>query len=222
MRSATLRVLVLDFDGVILESNAIKTEAFRDVFARFPEHIETMMAFHRANVSASRFVKFDHLLRECLGRPGDTGLRDELAATFSRRTLERLATCPLVPGAAEFLKEFSATAPLYLASVTPAEDLEATLARRDLRHWFCDVYACPPWTKPDAVRDVLQRERCPQSAAALIGDSPGDRQAAEEVGVEFIARDGGIPFDPPEATVYPDLAAVATALRRRMLEGVRR
>jgi beta-phosphoglucomutase-like phosphatase (HAD superfamily) len=40
--------VILDFDGVVLESNAVKTEAFRDVFARFPEHAEAMMDFHRA------------------------------------------------------------------------------------------------------------------------------------------------------------------------------
>ena len=216
MAGGALRLLVLDFDGVVIESNAAKTDALRAVFARFPEHLDAMMAYHHANMSASRFVKFDYLVRERLGRPEDTGLRDELAAEFSSQTLERLYACPLVPGAAEFLAEFAHRVPLYLASVTPAADLAAILARRDLRRWFRDVYGCPPWTKPDAVRDALRRERCPATDAALIGDSPGDLHAAEETGIAFIARDSGIPFEQPIEHRYPDLTAVAAALRHRI------
>jgi len=213
-----LRVLVLDFDGVVLESNAVKTDAFCDVFARFPEHCEQMMAYHRAHVSVSRFAKFDHLLQR-LGRSGDAALRAELAAEFSRRTLERMATVSFVPGAEAFLREIAPCLPVYLASVTPAEDLDVILDQRGLRGWFRGVYGCPPWTKPDAVRDVLRREACSPQDAVLLGDSAGDQRAAAETGVEFIARDSGLPFDAPAPSVcFSDLNAVAAHLRDRLPE----
>lgn len=211
-----MKVIILDFDGVILESNAVKTQAFADVFARFPEHAEAMMAYHHANVSVSRFAKFDHLIRERLGRPEDTALRDELATEFSRRTQERIAAVPFVAGAPEFLRTFSARVSLYLASVTPAEDLGQTLERRDLRRFFRGVYGCPPWTKPGAVRDALAREHCAPADAVLVGDSNGDRRAAEETGIEFIARDSGLPFDPPAPTTFADMHAVGAALLSRI------
>lgn len=216
MRAGPLRVLVLDFDGVILESNDVKTEAFRDVFARFPEHCKAMMAYHLANLSEPRFVKFDYLL-ERLGHPGEAVLRAELAADFSRRVLERLASVPFVVGAEAFLREVTPRLPVYLASVTPAEDLDAILERRGLRAWFRDVYGCPPWTKPSAVRDVLRREACAPHDALLLGDSAGDQRTATETGVEFVARHSGLPFDDPAPrTLFPDLAAVATYLRDRL------
>jgi phosphoglycolate phosphatase-like HAD superfamily hydrolase len=211
-----VRVVILDFDGVVLESNAVKTAAFADVFARFPKHAEAMMAYHHANVSASRFVKFDYLLTERLHRPHDTALRDELAADFSRRAQERLATVPFVAGAEAFLTEFSSRVPLYLASVTPADDLTETLERRALRHFFRGVYGCPPWTKPGAIRDILTLETCPSTAAVLVGDSNGDRRAADETGVEFVARDSGLTFDPPVPVTFRDLDAVAQYLRPRI------
>lgn len=216
MTAGRLRVLVVDFDGVILESNDVKTEAFRDVFERFPEHREAMMAFHFANLSVSRFAKFDALL-ERLGRRDDAVLRAELAADYSRRVLERMASVPLVAGAEAFLREITPRLPVYLASVTPADNLDAILARRGLRAWFRDVYGCPPWTKPGAVRDVLRREACVAHDALLLGDSAADQRAAAEAGVEFIARDSGLPFDDPAPPlVFPDLVAVATHLRDRL------
>lgn len=211
-----LRVLVLDFDGVVIESNAVKTEAFRDVFARFPEHCEAMMAYHKSHVSVTRFAKFDQLL-ERLGRPGDMTLRAEIAADFSRRTLERMMTVPFVPGAEAFLLEMTARLPVYLASVTPAEDLEVILDQRGLHGCFRDTYGCPPWTKPGALRDVLRREKCFPHDALLLGDSAGDQHAAAESGLEFLARDSGLPFDdPPPGAIFRDLYAAADYLRSRL------
>lgn len=211
---SNVRVVILDFDGVVLESNAVKTEAFSAVFARFPEHAEAMMAFHNANISASRFMKFEHLVSERLGRPDDAALRHQLAEDFSRSAQEGIARVPFVPGAESFLAEFSVRVPLYLASVTPAADLEAILERRDLTRFFRGVYGCPPWDKAGAVRDILDRESCSASEAVLVGDSMGDVRAAEETGIGFIARDSGIPFDHPPDLVFDDMHGVADFLRQ--------
>lgn len=210
-----LQAIVLDFDGVVLESNGVKTEAFRDVFSRFPEHVEAVMAYHHSNAWKSRYDKIDFLLRE-LGRPDDRALREELAKDFSRRTLDRLATVPFVPGAREFLAEFSVRIPLFVASVTPQEDLESTIRRRGLSSFFRCVYGCPPWTKSTAVQDVLRREGYEPSRVVLIGDAPGDHRAAAEVGVEFVGRRSEIPFDAPEPPLYDDLVAIGNTLRPRV------
>jgi phosphoglycolate phosphatase-like HAD superfamily hydrolase len=208
-----VRLLVLDFDGVVIESNDAKTEAFSQVFARFPEHHDAMMAYHHANVSASRFQKFDHLLSERLQRAGDTTLRDDLAADFSRRTLDRLEQVPFVRGAREFLAEMSPRVPLYLASVTPQTDLDDLLRRRGIAAYFRYAYGCPPWNKAEAVRDAMRRENVPAAQTVLVGDSAGDRVAAASAGVRFVARDSGLPFDPPADPIFPDLAAIADFLR---------
>jgi phosphoglycolate phosphatase-like HAD superfamily hydrolase len=214
--AAPLRALVLDFDGVILESNEVKTEVFREIFARFPEHAEAMMEFHRANAWKSRYVKFDHLVQERLGLPADDPLRDRLAADFSRLTHERLLTTPFVGGAEAFLAEFAPRVPLYVASVTPQEDIDRTVDERGLRPFLRDVYGCPPWTKAGAIRDVLAREGLPGDQVALIGDASGDRAAAAEAGVEFIWRESAIRFDDPPAVGHSDMIGVAGYVRGRL------
>jgi phosphoglycolate phosphatase-like HAD superfamily hydrolase len=199
-----LRVLILDFDGVVIESNDVKTEAFKQVFARFPEHIDEMMAFHHANVSVTRFAKFDYLL-SLLGRPDDSVLREDIALDFSRRVQEMMMTVSLVPGAEVFLKKLRSRMPLYLASVTPDSELETILERRGLASWFKGVYGCPPWTKPGAVRDALAREGAAPGDALLIGDSAGDQRAAQMTGVGFLARNSGLKFDEPSPLIFADL-----------------
>jgi phosphoglycolate phosphatase len=213
---APLRALILDFDGVILESNELKTAAFREVFGRFPEHAGTMMAWHSTHISQSRYAKFEHLVFERLGRPGDRALVEQLAADFSQGLEARMLACPEVPGARAFLEACAGRVPLDLASVTPEPELLLILERRDLRRYFQSVFGCPPWTKPQAVASVVAA-RGGASGLALIGDSPGDRTAAECAGVEFIARDSGIAFPAPVPVAYPDMHAIASAVLPRLV-----
>jgi phosphoglycolate phosphatase-like HAD superfamily hydrolase len=208
-----LRVLILDFDGVILESNDVKTEAFERVFSQFPEHTEAMMAFHRDNVSITRFKKFDHLLK-LMDRPDDQELRAHLAATFSRLVFERMRGVPLVPGAASFLQTVTQSLPVYLASVTPAEELAEILQHRELDRWFRGVYGCPPWIKSKAILDVLDREQVIPEEAMLIGDSAGDQRAALDTGVRFLARDSGLSFDEPLPQRFPDMNQLMNEFER--------
>jgi phosphoglycolate phosphatase-like HAD superfamily hydrolase len=208
-----LQVIILDFDGVVIESNDVKTEAFHHVFARFSEHTVTMMAFHHEHVSLSRFAKFEHLLG-LMGRSGDTVLMADITEDFSRRVFDGIMGVPLVPGAEEFLSKATPMLPVYLASVTPAEELNLILAQRGLAHWFRDIYGCPPWTKPDAIRDILVREKVEPDDVLLIGDSAGDQRAARLTGVDFLARDSGLSFDIPEPLTFSDMNEITQHLEK--------
>ena len=62
-----ISIIILDFDGVILESVSVKTEAFRTLFSFAPEYVEEIVKFHKDNGGMSRFDKFryifDHILK---------------------------------------------------------------------------------------------------------------------------------------------------------------
>lgn len=208
----SLQVLILDFDGVVVESNAVKTQAFEEVFARFPAHSEAMMAFHGEHVSVSRFAKFDYLAK-LMGRADDELLKADLAADFSRHTLKGMMAVPLVRGAEAFLRWAKDMLPVYLASVTPEPELKLILKKRGLAHWFCGVYGCPPWTKPNAIRDILSKNNLTPAGALLIGDSKGDQRAALETGVRFLARNSGLSFDGPSPLIFADLHEIGKYLK---------
>ncbi|MEI6638436.1 MAG: hypothetical protein FDX02_09085 [Chlorobium sp.] len=206
------RVLILDFDGVVIESNDIKTEAFRQVFGGFPDHFDEMMAFHHNNVSLSRFAKFKHL-QFLLGETDNDDFLVEIADEFSSYVLDGMADVPLVPGAESFLKKATRKFPLYLASVTPAEELGLILERLNLLHIFRDVYGCPPWIKPDAILDILKKEDIKPEEALLIGDSAGDQRAAQVSGVHFLARNSGLDFDAPQPVMFSDMNQISNYLQ---------
>lgn len=206
-----IEILILDFDGVVIESNDVKTQAFEKVFSQFPRYKDTMMQFHYGNVSVSRIEKFNYLAA-LMGRVEDAKFKANLAANFSQFVLEGILTVPLVKGIERFLKIVKGRLPVYLASVTPANELNYILKNRSLIHWFNGVYGCPPWTKENAIRDILSRNTALPENALLIGDSAGDQEAALKTAVQFIARDSGLKFEETPALLFSDLDEIADYL----------
>ena len=205
------KVIVFDFDGVIVESNSIKTEAFEHLFSRFPEHYNAMMAFHYENISATRFVKFDYLLKR-LQKTTDTSLRSELGNQFSAFVEEAIKNVALVDGALRLLDWLADRCTIYLASVTPDEELKRILRHRNLINRFKAVFGCPPWTKVQAIQHIQKNEEVSTDEIMLIGDSAGDQRAAAETGIRFLARDSGLRFDEPPPQMFPDLISIKAYL----------
>lgn len=203
-----IRVAIFDFDGVIVESNGIKEDVFRSLFAEYPEAYDDLMAYHHKYVSLTRYKKFDYML-ERIGRAGDEKMKAELLKAFSARTLDRMKSVAYVKGAKELLSKLSSKMPVYLVSVTPIEDLDIIIDELGLRDFFRNIYGCPPWNKPDAIRDICSKENIAPREAVLIGDSYGDQSAAQETGIRFIGRDSGLGFRGVPELVVADLDELA-------------
>ena len=121
---AGTRAVFFDFDGVILESAAIKTRAFHDLFADRGEHLPRILEHHRENLGVSRFEKFDWIYRELFDEPLTEELSRELGERYSRLALEQTLSCPLVAGALETLGLLRGRSLCFVVSATPQDELE--------------------------------------------------------------------------------------------------
>jgi phosphoglycolate phosphatase-like HAD superfamily hydrolase len=185
----SLKVLILDFDGVILESNHIKDDAFKHTFSNHPTHLDAIMAYHHSTHGIIRFKKFKYIVETILGGVYTPQMEAQLASRFSSFVLNAVTTCSFVEGAQEFLKFFYGKVPMYLVSVNPPQDLEYTLGIRGLKHYFKKVYATDQ--KTEAVADILTNEKLDSTEAVFIGDALADFKAASANNVPFIGRDSG-------------------------------
>src|SRR2546426_9709656 len=127
-----LAAIVLDFDGVILESVDVKTRAFRRLFAAYPEQQERVVRLHLENGGMSRYEKFRRIYSEFLHQalPDDEMAR--LDREFGALVAQEIEACPFVHGARHFLERRAAEYPLFIASGTPEGELQAIVARRGL------------------------------------------------------------------------------------------
>ncbi|NIA22412.1 MAG: HAD-IA family hydrolase [Anaerolineaceae bacterium] len=209
-----IRVIVLDFDGLIVESEEIKDRAFVEAFPDHPEHREAIMAYHLQNKHLVRYEKFEHIATAMLGLPYGDEDRERIAARFSRYTRRRIAECPEVPGAREFLDHFQGKVPMYLVSATPQSELEPIIEDRGLAACFKRIFGAPR-RKPDVLREVMTAESVAAEEMVMIGDSLADLHAAREVGALFVGRNRVDDFSACDCPHYDDLVGIRQYVAKR-------
>jgi len=180
--------IIFDFDGVIVESTDIKTEAFAKLFE--PEGsgiVKKVVSYHKENMGVSRFEKFRHIYRNILRRKLDNNKFSQLCKKFSSLVLEAVIAAPYVKGAQEFLRNKSKQYKLFVVSATPHDEIIRIVRRRGIGKIFKAVYGAP-LEKRDAVKKILRDNKINPQSALYIGDALRDYLAAEDNGVKFIAR----------------------------------
>jgi phosphoglycolate phosphatase-like HAD superfamily hydrolase len=181
---------VFDFDGVILESADVKTEAFVELYAEHgDEVVGKVREHHLANLGISRFKKFAWIAENVLG----CALTDDDSAALGRRftdlSLARVLAAPFVPGAEDALAALCAQGlPLFVASGTPVDELQHIVDRRGLRAAFREVHGTPR-EKPAILGDLFARHGFTPDDVLFIGDGMSDYRAACAAGTHFLARD---------------------------------
>ena len=205
------KVILLDFDGVLVESNSIKDRAFEFVFADFPQRMEEILQYHH-RTQIIRFDKFRHIYEQILKRPYTPQDEQRLSAAFSAYCIEAVSQCPWVTGALEFLNFFKGKRPLYLVSINPPSDLEAILKARAIDGYFNGVYAVKAG-KAAAIKDILSKESVEAPEAVFIGDSWGDLDSARQAGVPFIGRGEQGQFNGEDCLVFKDMFDIMERLK---------
>ena len=70
--------IVFDCDGVILNTNKIKTEGFRVSTKNYKnEYVELLVKYHLLNGGISRFRKFEYFLDEILPNDSNSNKNDK-------------------------------------------------------------------------------------------------------------------------------------------------
>ena len=187
MSDGTLKAIILDFDGVILESNHIKARAFRELFNDYPEYGDQLEKLHMEHGGLPRFEKLQIIYRDFLRKPLTREEANRLSARFRDLVDEQIMSCPFVPGAKEFLKSYSPHFQLYVASGTPQDELRDQINRRGLSRYFHQTYGSPRH-KSEILATILEENRWRPKQTVFIGDAIDDQVAASQLFIPFIGR----------------------------------
>lgn len=192
-----------DFDGVVLDSVGVKTQAFATMFSKYGPTIEkAVVDYHLANGGVSRFKKFEYYYKHLINKPIDQETLTKLGQEFNEIALRGVLEASFMPGVVDTLNEVVAKKiPAFVASGTPDEEMKLIVERRELSRYFLEVHGSPT-TKDAIVRDVAGRHGLRLSHCLFLGDATTDYQAAKACGVTFlgIVKEGeASPF--PEGTL---------------------
>lgn len=188
---AQARLVFWDFDGVIKESVAVKTDAFGQLFSRFGSAVaDRVQDHHLTNGGMSRFEKMPVYLAWA-GQPVTEASIGDYCQRFSRAVLQCVIDAPWVAGVEQYLRSNRHRQEFVLVTATPQQEIEDILQAIDLHRCFSAVYGTPT-RKVDAIRQALASSPgVLASECLMVGDAMADLEAARENKVPFLLRRHG-------------------------------
>ncbi len=183
------RSFFLDFDGVVVESADIKTEAFYDLYLPYGKEVAILAKdYHLNHQGVSRSKKFDAMHELFLGKKCSDDEKKILTKKFSELVFDKILLCPLVDGIIGFLKQQKEkNIPVFLLSATPHDELLNICEKRGLSLFFKEMYGAP-FEKSERGTFIMQQHHFAKNDIIFIGDSISDFNAASAIGVNFIGR----------------------------------
>jgi len=178
--------IVFDCDGVVLDSNLVKTEAyFRTAksLGATDAQAQALVDYHVRLGGISRYHKFDWYLREVLHQPATQKAVQVLLDEFARELEVVLMECAVAEGLPEL--RAASTANWMILSGGDQQEIRTLFAKRDLAKYFDGGL----FGSPDNKDTVLAREKENgnlQFPALFIGDSKYDFEAATRAGLDFV------------------------------------
>ncbi|MGE3844719.1 MAG: HAD family hydrolase [Vicinamibacterales bacterium] len=183
--------IVFDFDGVLVDSNAVKRNAYYEALADIPgssDAIDEILDGPRLE-PADRYHTIARIVSRLGDRAGHADDRPRLTAErvdrYSSICALGLRRCAELPGASELLARLSESHPLYVNSATPEPILRATVAERGWTPYFRDILGSPT-TKAANLQRIAAAEGIDIRTMLFVGDSEVDRLAAEQTGCPFV------------------------------------
>lgn len=183
-----VRAIVFDFDGVLVESVEVKTNAFARLFAEEDSNtVERIVAYHLSNGGISRFEKFRAIYRDILQRPLSDKQFRALCDAYAKLVVDEVVAAPWVEGAEEFLRVNGKRFALFVVSGTPEDELKEIIRRRGSEKFFQEVLGSPQ-TKDVLLRGIMQRYALDPMELLFVGDAESDWLAARQLEIRFIWR----------------------------------
>ncbi len=181
------KTIVFDCDGVILNSNKTKVQAYFNVAKRMggtDAQAQQFVDYHIEMGSFPRNGKIEYYLANVLKVEETPELMQQYLDTFDAILDESLMQCEVAQGLDQ-LKAHTQQSKWMILSGGDQVGLRKIFARRDLtKHFECGVFG-----GPDTKELVLAREKENgniQFPALFIGDSKYDHQSSTGAGLDFV------------------------------------
>jgi len=193
--------IVFDCDGVILDSNRLKTEAFAVALKDEPEDaVQRLLDYHVENAGISRYRKFALFYEQILPAADADAKVASALRRFGDIVRRGMAECGYVPGALAFIEAAHRQGlKLFVASGSDEKELNEVFQERGISRFFEKILGSPS-DKLENTRRIAELAG-PGSKGVFFGDARSDAEAAEDSGLDFVFVKG--------ASLWESGAAVA-------------
>jgi phosphoglycolate phosphatase-like HAD superfamily hydrolase len=188
-----IKCVVFDFDGTLVDSNAIKKETFFAIARPWDQSGEVVAEVFERWPVADRYEKTRKIAEGLISRkllPKGSSAQEwasRLASEYTKECENAIGACAEMPGATRTLDELAEKGLLlFVNSATPVEPLRKILELRDWIHFFRGVYGAEA-AKTDNLGKIAVRTGTKPHEIVHVGDQPDDLLATKQFGCHFVA-----------------------------------
>lgn len=186
------KTFIFDCDGVLLDSNKVKTQAFYQAALPYGEAAaQDLLEYHVANGGVSRYKKFAYFLENIAPLYTPVVVEEDLESllsTYAQLVQKGLLSCEIATGLKE-LRYQTQKSRWLVVSGGDQKELHNIFAQRDLSSLFDGGIFGSPDNKDHILARELDNENI-QFPALFLGDSKYDYQAAHQAGIDFVFISG--------------------------------
>lgn len=178
-------IVIFDCDGVLIDINTMKCEAFGKAVEEYPKEIvEDFVLYCKNSFGESRYEKFKKFFSDFAQQAFDIEKYNRMIDKYSTICKIHYKNARLTPGVLELLSELKKNNKLlYVASGSDEKELENAFDKRQLSSFFTKIYGSPK-TKNECVQLILKNNQA--AKAVLIGDSLSDMKVSVGNNLDFI------------------------------------
>ena len=183
------KIFCFDFDGVIVESSLIKTEAYKDLFYKYyPDKIDAIIKYHLENSGVVRYKKIKDICEKIIKIEYTEELEKKLVEEYELEIFKKVVECEYVAGVIDFLEYLKLSdKKIFVVSGTPDCELKKIIETRKITGYFQDIFGGDR-EKDYWINHILSLTKRKPEELVFIGDGYNDYEAAEKTGVKFIFR----------------------------------
>ena len=182
--------IIFDCDGVILNSNKIKTESFKKILENFDTRaIQEFIDYHENNGGLSRYIKLDYFLSTILPKYSEiTENKDDMLLYLLQgygNVCKKSLINSEVAKNLEKLKSITNRIPWTIVSGGDQKELRDVFTKKNLASYFKGGI----FGSPDKKIDIIQREEkygLINYPAIFLGDSKLDYLVAKNLNIDFL------------------------------------
>ena len=181
-----LKIILFDFDGVIVDSMKIREHGFKKIFSNFRnDDVEKLLKYHRKNGGISRFKKIRFFYENILKISITDKEINKFANEFSC-LMKKLLINPdiIIEETIEYIKKQQEIYKFHIVSGSEHKELCWLCEKLNISQYFLSILGSPI-PKPKLISNIINKWNYKIQECALIGDSINDYDAAKSNGIEF-------------------------------------
>ena len=183
-----IKSIIFDFDGVILDSNKIKSNAFTKLFKdknKNQENLDMIIRYHKDNMGISRNKKIKFNYENILKQKITNKEVDKIASDYSKLVFNKIIKTKFISGSKYFLSKNFKRYLFFVSSGTPENELINICEKRKIDKYFTGIYGSPD-NKEKHIKRIMKKNSLKENEVIFIGDALADYNAAAKNKIFFI------------------------------------